>query len=825
MDEKLADVSEEKVHVIEKDIDDGDKEKEKGSENSEAIDKAIENEIDPNEKQNKDGDENPAKNDDNQTKYVVKKTEEVTSQPQEEIVQKAEFTKINDSKKSLEEDKSENNGAHIRINEILPNPDGTDSGNEFIEIYNSGDEEISLKSWKLYDKTNKPYVFDDFVIESKDFLTLYNKKDFSFSLNNSNEEIFLEDDEGNIISQYIYEKSISGLSWNYAENEWYPETPTPGKKNNENPLTKTYPNIIINEIFPDPESDEDKNEFIELYNPNDEEISLKNWILKDASLSGKYIIDDIIIFPKSYLTFYRSKFSFALNNSGNETVSLIAPNNNTISSVSYTDSRKSRSLNYAADQWYWEKTTPDAKNEDNPLTKTYPQLSLSEILPNPSGDENTDEFIEIYNPHDRSINLEGWTLKDASTSGSYTFMNTLSIEPHTYFVIYRSDFSFALNNGDETVSLIAPNEKVMDTLTYKSSAEDVSYNHNQDTDEWRKSKHLTPGKENVFNNLPTITKFDIDDNIYKDVYAEFETDATDKDKEKIDVRWDFGDGHKSYLWETRHKYEETGTYHGELRIQDESEEIIENFTIEVKKYPKYDIVITKIVPNPAGKDTGNEYLVIKNKSDEKINLKNWSIATGAKSKTLTNHPIYDDLYIKPGKTKVIKKKHTAISLPNKKGVIEIRRPNGSVSDKEKYGDKNISIPENASYEKIDGKWQWIIPIDKEKQRVISAIIAQALENEKMFSQQLLEQEIAYNSIYNPKEFNESKDSTKSNSSHNLFLSINRLINHLITFAQDHIKIVRAETSENFEIYKIKKNVDPCDNLHIPTSKNYTFCQK
>ncbi len=804
-------------------------EKEK-TESKTLITPTSQNDLDTKEKQEnlKEGDENKKEEPVNDAHSPKNNT-----QPKKETNDSALCTKkdtlknttTTTSKTKKEDDKKEKKKSFsLRINEILPNPYGSDSGKEFIEIYNFGDTEISLKNWKLYDKTKKPYIFDDISIKSKGFLTLYNKKNFSFSLNNSNEEIFLETDTDDIISHYAYKKSTSGLSWNYDENAWYTEIPTPNTVNTENPLTKDYPEIIINEIFPNPKDNEEKNEFIELYNPNDKNISLKNWLLKDASQSGKYLIDDVVIPAKGFYTVYRTEFRFALNNSGNETISLVAPNTKTLSSISYTSSRENKSLNYAKDKWYWEKPTPNTQNYENPLLKTYPQLFLSEILPNPSGDENISEFIEIYNPHNHPINLEGWTLKDASSTGSYTFTHTHTIDAEKYFVIYRKDFSFALNNSNETLSLIAPNEKVMSTFAYQSSKEDVSHNYDDTTKSWRMSKNITPGEKNIFNNLPEITKYTIDKNVYKNVYAQFKAQSTDKDGEKLKVRWEFGDGRKSYLWNTRHKYAHTGTYHGTLRIQDKSEEIIKHFTVTVKKYPRHHIKITKVVPNPAGKDSGNEYIVIKNTTKKKINLKNWSIATGTKSQKLINHPISKNLYIKPGKTKTIKRKHAAISLPNKKGIIEIRRPDGSVSHTKKYGDKNISIPDNASYEKINGQWQWIIPINTKEQKIIT----QALANEKMFSQQRLEREIAYNAIYNPKEKPQFNETHSPNASQSLLTKINFLINHIILYTQNSVhQFLTNNTKKEIhgKIHPIKTSKNPCQNLHIPTRKDYTFCKE
>jgi hypothetical protein len=557
-------------------------------------------------------------------------------------------------------------------------------------------------------------------------------------------------------------------------------------------------------------------------------VSLKDWQIRDASKSGIFKFSTELIAPMGYLVVWRKDFGFALNNSGDETVSLITPNNKTLSSLTYSQTQEGLSLN-RANKWYFAQPSPNKKNFENPKTKSYPNLILSELLPNPSGDEKNREFIEIYNPNKTEISLKYWTLRNASKTGAFTFSTDIVIKPYSYFVIYRKDFNFALNNSNETVYLIAPNEKVTSSVSYTQSAkEDVSYNFEQDTNKWRWSKHLTPNKRNVFNNLPQITKVDIDKKAYKDVYVDFEAKATDIDGEKLNVRWDFGDGHRSYKWNTKHKYTKRGIFGVQLRIQDSSEEIIKNYTVHVKKYPKYDVVITKIFPNPSGKDTGNEYIVIKNESKKDLNLKGWSIATGTSKKTLVNHSIYDDLKIKSGKTKIIKHKHTAITLPNKKGVIELRRPNGSVSDKLKYGDANTSIPDNAFYEKIDNVWQWTIPQDLEEQAQTNEIVQQALKNEQLFAKQKLESLVAYNAIHNPPQDTSLSQDLSLQNNQSLIQKIAKYINKLINKTILVINNVQNKNSKktlaNFTIYEVPNTSNPCQMPSLYNSDKLHFCK-
>ncbi|MBU2028392.1 lamin tail domain-containing protein, partial [Patescibacteria group bacterium] len=131
---------------------------------------------------------------------------------------------------------------------------------------------------------------------------------------------------------------------------------------------------------------------------------------------------------------------------------------------------------------------------------------------------------------------------------------------------------------------------------------------------------------------------------------------------------------------------------------------------ENKFEKKLKVIIVKIKANPKGKDTdktNGEELYLKNTSKKKVNLKTWSLATG--SKTLYNHPITKDFVIKPGKTKKITRKYSLFTLNNKKGVIELRYPNGEVASRVKYDKKKESVKDDEVYELTGKKWQWIVP--------------------------------------------------------------------------------------------------------------------
>ncbi len=116
----------------------------------------------------------------------------------------------------------------ILINEFLASPiEESDLPNaEFIELYNRSNKFISLENWVLSDRSNDSRVFDPFIIRPDSFLILTadgNKSLFEPfgnvlqisgfpSLNNSGDDIIIQDSLGQIISFVSYNSSLEGIS-------------------------------------------------------------------------------------------------------------------------------------------------------------------------------------------------------------------------------------------------------------------------------------------------------------------------------------------------------------------------------------------------------------------------------------------------------------------------------------------------------------------------------------------------------------------------------------------------------------------------------------
>jgi hypothetical protein len=266
-----------------------------------------------------------------------------------------------------------------------------------------------------------------------------------------------------------------------------------------------------------------------------------------------------------------------------------------------------------------EKTNLDENNSEKNLQRSYqkngtPAMKKSERINYPNGiiinelfphpDTGAEEFIELYNSMKNKMLLDDWLIVDRADKTCK--LDGKHIDSEDFLLIEKNNdgCEIALNDtGEETVRLLDPNGDVVYEAEYATTKENLSYSY--DGKNWRWSKFLTPGEENKFEKIPK-GELDIDEDIYVNVYAHFEIGGLSK---KAKVIWNFGDGHKSYVQKTKHKYSETGKYKASVKYSEGSEDVVKDFEIEVGKIPHPEVKIVSINANPVGSDTKNEYLV------------------------------------------------------------------------------------------------------------------------------------------------------------------------------------------------------------------------
>ncbi len=139
--------------------------------------------------------------------------------------------------------------AQVVINEVMYDVSGTDTGREWIEVYNSGSESVDLSAWKLFEAntnhkltalgdTNLPAGgYAIFVDNSDKFLADYPSFnglifDSVFSLSNTGETLILRNINNIDVDTFTYDGSLGangdGGSLQKNSSSWIAGIPTPG---------------------------------------------------------------------------------------------------------------------------------------------------------------------------------------------------------------------------------------------------------------------------------------------------------------------------------------------------------------------------------------------------------------------------------------------------------------------------------------------------------------------------------------------------------------------------------------------------------------------
>lgn len=290
----------------------------------------------------------------------------------------------------------DNHNGKIRLNEFSPNPGPNQK--EWIELFLYKGEALSLDGWELHDATGKIATLSGVVTQDAPFLLVELS---SSKLNNTGDTIILKGEDASTRDTMQYTTATEHhetYAYDPSTSQFIiTTTPTPGQPNtlsqrtketeeNSSPSNQTpapgvgepephvlqgtdsststqtvlVNNLLITEVFPNP--DDEIDEFIELYNPNTSTISLAGWTLKDNGKTPHELGGDIG--AQSYRVIGREESGIALNNTGSESVFLLAPDGSTIASTTYENAPEPQS--WSRDDtgvWSWTTTvTPGATN-------------------------------------------------------------------------------------------------------------------------------------------------------------------------------------------------------------------------------------------------------------------------------------------------------------------------------------------------------------------------------------------------------------------------------------------------------------------------------
>ena len=133
-----------------------------------------------------------------------------------------------------------------------------------------------------------------------------------------------------------------------------------------------------------------------------------------------------------------------------------------------------------------------------PSTKTTYQkgILINEILSFPTGPDETEEWIEIFNQNNFAVDLSGWKIADtAGGTTTYVFSKETEISPQEFLVLLRPTTKITLNNDGDEVSLIQPDGEIVETVNYPKAPQGQSYSRVESG--WAWSTALTPGSPNL----------------------------------------------------------------------------------------------------------------------------------------------------------------------------------------------------------------------------------------------------------------------------------------------------------------------------------------
>ncbi len=126
----------------------------------------------------------------------------------------------------------------LTVTELLPDATGSDTGNEFIEIYNPNDVAVSLKEYALQSgpSFSKTYNLPDIILESRKYIALTDTQT-TLSLTNTSSSVRLVDSYGGVISETdSYLDPGEGAAWALLDGVWQlTYQPTPGAENISQP--------------------------------------------------------------------------------------------------------------------------------------------------------------------------------------------------------------------------------------------------------------------------------------------------------------------------------------------------------------------------------------------------------------------------------------------------------------------------------------------------------------------------------------------------------------------------------------------------------------
>jgi hypothetical protein len=233
-----------------------------------------------------------------------------------------------------------------------------------VELLNIGTSPVYVHNWTLDDgEEDEPIGKTAYKIQSPTILpggvAIITIPIGKFTLKNTSGTLRLFDPDNILVGFVSYQGAKEGLSFALNDGEWGWGIPSPDSLNLKAVEINYSDEIVINELLPYPSAGSD--EYIELKNNSAGDVNLKDWVLSDKSTS--YKLPDLMIPSEGLIVIYKSDSKIALNNFGDETVTLKNPLGEIVDEVSFEDPPKGQSFSRVGEEYFWTKNlTPGVEN-------------------------------------------------------------------------------------------------------------------------------------------------------------------------------------------------------------------------------------------------------------------------------------------------------------------------------------------------------------------------------------------------------------------------------------------------------------------------------
>ena len=473
----------------------------------------------------------------------------------------------------------------VLINEVAWMGSQESPNSEWMELKNIWGLPINLSGWQVQDKEQQIKVIfgENDIIPAQGYFLLERTDDNSLpdapadkiytgALSNSDEALYLFDNNCQIEDEIAAnpnwpggDNSLKKTMQRFDTFYWYTGTVSAGRENSSAPSILIHPSapapvpkavaskpnylkIFITEARAGSPGNE-KDDFVELYNPNSEAISLSDWYIQRKTETGQDfssyapagLFSGKTIQSKEYFLIANASSTLAsITNivttyalTGNNTLVLKNPNGEIADQISTASPPSNKSYgrkwptaaeNYA-EHFENQKPTPKARNESGEMGEggnngeggaSALSVAINEIAWMGTKAQSQDEWIEFYNNTTSSINLTNWRLAADDGGPDITF-STSTIPSKGYFLIERTDdstvnnvsadwfgsFGSGLHNSGENLKLYDNLGNLIDSADFSSgwpagqaslnyiSMERINSASSSDVSNWASNNRIT----------------------------------------------------------------------------------------------------------------------------------------------------------------------------------------------------------------------------------------------------------------------------------------------------------------------------------------------